>query len=76
VREKIAGGDWSEDTQKSVKGAVETFAEDFGYDLDEEGLALDDDAPLAKSDSAAKSDAPASSEDAEQSTREGEPQPA
>ena len=76
VREKIAGGDWSEDTQKSVKDAVEAFAEDFGYDLDEEGLPLDDDAPLAKGDSAAKSDDAASSDDAEQSTREGEPQPA
>jgi F-type H+-transporting ATPase subunit alpha len=76
VREKIAGGDWSEDTQKAVNDAVSTFAEDFGYDLDEEGLALDDDAPLAKRDSAAKSDGAASSDDAEQSTREGEPQPA
>jgi F-type H+-transporting ATPase subunit alpha len=75
VREKIAGRDWSEDTQKSVKDAVATFAEDFGYDLDEEGLPLDDDAPLAKSDSAARSD-DASGDDAEQSTREGEPQPA
>ncbi len=45
VREKIAGGDWSEDTQKAVKDAVATFAEDFGYDLDEEGQPLDDDAP-------------------------------
>jgi F-type H+/Na+-transporting ATPase subunit alpha len=68
VREKIAGGDWSKDTQKSVNDAVSAFAEDFGFDLDEEGLALDDDAPLAKST--------ASSDDAEQSTREGEPQPA
>jgi F-type H+-transporting ATPase subunit alpha len=69
VREKIAGGDWSEGTQKAVSDAVSAFAEDFGYDLDEEGLPLDDDAPLAKSDAA-------KSADAEQSTREGEPQPA
>ncbi|HXP37859.1 MAG TPA: F0F1 ATP synthase subunit alpha [Solirubrobacteraceae bacterium] len=76
VREKIAGGDWSEGTQKAVSDAVSAFAEDFGYDLDEEGLPLDDDAPLAKSDSAAKSDDQASGDGAEQSTREGEPQPA
>jgi F-type H+-transporting ATPase subunit alpha len=76
VREKIAGGDWSKDTQKAVSDAVSAFAEDFGYDLDEEGLPLDDDAPLAKSDSAAKSDDAASGDDAEQSTREEEPQPA
>ncbi|MGH7008335.1 MAG: F0F1 ATP synthase subunit alpha [Stellaceae bacterium] len=62
LREKIAAGDWSEDTQKSVKAAVETCAEDFGYDLDEEGLPLDEDAPLAK--------------DAGRAALEEEPQPA
>jgi F-type H+-transporting ATPase subunit alpha len=72
VREKIAGGDWSEGTQKAVSDAVSAFAEDFGYDLDEEGLPLDDDAPLAKSTDAAQ----ASSEDSQQAEREGEPQPA
>ena len=45
VREKIAGGDWSEETQKAARDAVAAFAEDFGYDLDEEGLALEQDAP-------------------------------
>ena len=53
VREKIVGGDWSEGTQKEVRDAVEAFASDFGYDLDEEGLALDDDAPLPSSDGGA-----------------------
>src|ERR1700751_817970 len=43
VREKIAGGDWSEETQKAVHGAVEAFAQDFGYDLDEEGQPLEED---------------------------------
>jgi F-type H+-transporting ATPase subunit alpha len=42
VREKIAGGDWSEDTQKAVGEAVEAFANDFGYDLDEEGQPLEE----------------------------------
>jgi F-type H+-transporting ATPase subunit alpha len=42
LRAKIAGGDWSEETQKAVHAAVESFAGDFGYDLDEEGLALED----------------------------------
>ena len=45
VREKIAGGDWSEETQKAVHDAVAAFAQDFGYDLDEEGQPLEDDAP-------------------------------
>jgi F-type H+/Na+-transporting ATPase subunit alpha len=39
---KIAGGDWSEETQKAVESAVSTFAEDFGFDLDEEGHPLDE----------------------------------
>jgi F-type H+-transporting ATPase subunit alpha len=41
--EKIAGGDWSDDTQAAVDKAVSQFADDFGYDLDEEGLPLSDD---------------------------------
>src|SRR5882762_8416466 len=46
VRAKIAGGDWSDETQKAVHDAVEAFSQDFGYDLDEEGLPLEDDEPL------------------------------
>jgi F-type H+-transporting ATPase subunit alpha len=39
---KIAEGDWSEETQQAVDEAVKQFAEDFGYDLDEEGHPLDE----------------------------------
>ncbi len=39
---KIAGGDWSDETQKAVDAAVKQFAEDFGYDLDEEGHPLEE----------------------------------
>ncbi len=44
----IGEGTWDDDTQAKLKEAVETYAEDFGYDLDEEGLPLDDndDRPL------------------------------
>src|ERR1700742_786979 len=45
VREKIAGGDWSEGTQQAVKDAVATSAGHSGYDRDEEGQPLDDDPP-------------------------------
>ena len=38
----IAGGDWSDETRSKLKEAVNTYAEDFGYDLDEEGLPLED----------------------------------
>jgi F-type H+-transporting ATPase subunit alpha len=47
LRAKIAGGDWSDETQAAVKAAVGEFAEDFGYDLDEEGQPLDDETPEA-----------------------------
>ncbi len=40
--EKIGGGDWSDETQKAVEKAVASFAEDFGFDLDEEGHPLEE----------------------------------
>ncbi|WP_249009219.1 F0F1 ATP synthase subunit alpha [Conexibacter sp. DBS9H8] len=39
---KLAGGDWSEETQVELKDAVAQYASDFGYDLDEEGLAVEE----------------------------------
>jgi len=42
LRAKIASGDWSDETQAAAKAAVGEFADDFGYDLDEEGQPLDD----------------------------------
>jgi F-type H+/Na+-transporting ATPase subunit alpha len=42
VQKKIAGGDWSDETQKALDDAVSQYAEDFGYDLDEEGHPLTD----------------------------------
>jgi F-type H+-transporting ATPase subunit alpha len=38
---RIAGGDWDDDVEGRVKAAVKQFADDFGYDLDEEGQPLD-----------------------------------
>ncbi|HWX97678.1 MAG TPA: F0F1 ATP synthase subunit alpha [Solirubrobacteraceae bacterium] len=40
--EKIAGGDWSDETQNAVQEAVEAYGKDFGYDLDEEGQPLEE----------------------------------
>jgi F-type H+/Na+-transporting ATPase subunit alpha len=39
---KIREGDWSDETQEAVRNAVSGFADDFGYDLDEEGHPLED----------------------------------
>ena len=40
--EKISGGDWSDETQEALRSAVTDFADDFGYDLDDEGHPLED----------------------------------
>jgi F-type H+-transporting ATPase subunit alpha len=40
--EKIKGGDWSDETQESLRSSIEQFVSDFGYDLDEEGHPLSD----------------------------------
>jgi F-type H+-transporting ATPase subunit alpha len=58
LREQIRGGDWSDDVQAKLREILDTFARDFGYDLDEEGQPLDDDAPLGgvSSDAHAEAD--------------------
>jgi F-type H+-transporting ATPase subunit alpha len=40
--EKIADGDWSDETQQTVDKSVADFADDFGYDLDEEGQPMEE----------------------------------
>jgi F-type H+-transporting ATPase subunit alpha len=43
----ISQGEWNDDLQNKLKEAIGTYAEDFGYDLDEEGLPLEDEAEAA-----------------------------
>jgi F-type H+-transporting ATPase subunit alpha len=38
--DKIAGGDWEDGTVSSVDDIVSNFADDFGFDLDEDGQPL------------------------------------
>jgi F-type H+/Na+-transporting ATPase subunit alpha len=40
--EKVGGGDWSDETQQAVDRLCSDFADDFGYDLDEEGQPLEE----------------------------------
>ncbi|HTR88825.1 MAG TPA: F0F1 ATP synthase subunit alpha, partial [Solirubrobacteraceae bacterium] len=47
LREKIRGGDWSEETRTRARAAIEEFAKDFGFDLDEEGQPLEEAAAAA-----------------------------
>jgi F-type H+-transporting ATPase subunit alpha len=42
VQKKIGEGDWSDETQKALDDAIAQYAQDFGYDLDEEGHPLTD----------------------------------
>ena len=43
----VAGGDWSDETQTEVDKAVQQYAEDFGFDLDEEGHPLEEEETAA-----------------------------
>jgi F-type H+/Na+-transporting ATPase subunit alpha len=43
---KIADGDWSDETQGTLRDAIEQFADDFGYDLDEEGQPMTEDTEI------------------------------
>jgi F-type H+/Na+-transporting ATPase subunit alpha len=65
--EKIGGGDWSDETQSALKGQVATFADDFGYDLDEDGDPADrgdsDRAEKRSADSDAEGDDEAKDDD-------------
>ncbi|MGZ4297259.1 MAG: F0F1 ATP synthase subunit alpha [Solirubrobacteraceae bacterium] len=75
---KIAGGDWSDETKEALDNAVNTFAEDFGYDLDEEGHPLEEDAapePRRRAQEPSDGDQEQESE-AESGEREEQPQPA
>ncbi len=40
--EKIRSSEWGDDVQEGLRDAVTAFADDFGYDLDEEGQPLDE----------------------------------
>ncbi|MDX6593131.1 MAG: F-type H+/Na+-transporting ATPase subunit alpha, partial [Gaiellales bacterium] len=42
VLKAIGEGDWSDEIQKKLDDATAQFAEDFGYDLDEEGHPMED----------------------------------
>jgi F-type H+-transporting ATPase subunit alpha len=41
LRQRIGAGEWDDDIQAAVDKFVKEFADDFGYDLDEEGQPLE-----------------------------------
>jgi F-type H+-transporting ATPase subunit alpha len=77
--EKIAGGDWEDGTISTLEDALKEYAEDFGYDLDEDGQPMDDssdDAPRSSRDSDDDDDADGrdDSDDDDNSDEESESQ--
>ncbi|MCW3064655.1 MAG: synthase subunit alpha [Solirubrobacterales bacterium] len=74
VLEAVGDGDWSDDTQEKLRKVIEEFAQDFGYDLDEEGqpLEADEDVPRRREASSDEGDGDAESSD-EQESQEAEP---
>ena len=58
----IKDGDWSDGTQEKLESTIKQFAEDFGYDLDEEGQPLSDDAEDAATSRARNKDSEESSD--------------
>jgi F-type H+-transporting ATPase subunit alpha len=68
----IAEGDWSDDTVSQVDKAVQQFAEDFGFDLDEEGHAVDPNAEPPAPKDRSSDDAEEPAEEQEKETEEEE----
>jgi F-type H+-transporting ATPase subunit alpha len=62
----MAGGDWSDDTQKQLDDAIAQYSQDFGHDLDEEGHPLSDEQAIKEGGSSSR----------DEETTEQEPEPA
>ncbi len=72
VQKKIAEGDWSDETQKALDDAIAQYAEDFGYDLDEEGHPLTDEQAIQEGGRRSRSDEKEEDEGEETGEREAE----
>jgi F-type H+-transporting ATPase subunit alpha len=42
LREKVSAGEWSDEIVDQMKALIQEFADDYGYDLDEEGQPLEE----------------------------------
>ena len=73
--EAIAGGDWSDETQSRLDDIVKEFADDFGYDLDEDGKPVDEEVDVDRSRSrdGRRGDENGDGDERESGDREGEP---
>jgi F-type H+/Na+-transporting ATPase subunit alpha len=74
---QIASGEWTDDVEEELREAVAAFADDFGYDLDEDGEPTDDGdseeaAPPADASSNGSSRSDADDEDEDETADEPE----
>jgi F-type H+-transporting ATPase subunit alpha len=60
---KIAEGDWSDEIVEALDAAIKEFADDFGYDLDDEGAPMDE----GESDRVAQRDGDGDEDDSSES---------
>jgi F-type H+/Na+-transporting ATPase subunit alpha len=70
---KIAAGDWSDETQKELDDAIAQYAQDFGYDLDEEGHPLTDEQAIREGRGRRDKDEDEGDEETEERETEEEP---
>jgi F-type H+-transporting ATPase subunit alpha len=70
LAKKIAAGEWTDEIPEELDAFVRDFADDFGFDLDEEGQPLDEDAAPERRTT------PAAGDEAEEPEPEPEPEPA
>jgi F-type H+/Na+-transporting ATPase subunit alpha len=69
--EKMAAGEWSDEIQESLRNSIEQFADDFGYDLDEEGHPLTEESQMQEDERRRGSrDEESSDEDSEEREEE------
>ncbi len=72
--ETIKDGDWSDDTAESVRDAVAEFADDFGYDLDEDGGPMEEGSGSGSSSSSSSTSARATDDDDDDEVAAEEPE--
>jgi F-type H+-transporting ATPase subunit alpha len=74
LREKIGAGEWSDEIQERLKKLISEFADDYGYDLDEDGQPLEEGAEGDSERSKARQadEAADDSEGSEEETQERE----
>jgi F-type H+-transporting ATPase subunit alpha len=75
VLEKIAGGSWDDDVVDAVHKAVEEFSDDFGQDLDEDGVPVDtgDDDDSSSAETRVDNSVPDAEETADEPEKEAAP---